>query len=504
MSYKTHITSTRRRGAATPTGLGTGNDLEREQSRHSSRQDSNIEDNEAQLTEVAAPPPAAEDDSKPDGLEKEEQRAKERRTEDGGWKDNEAFLTEAAAPPPADYRGPVQGDDSESARDRRSQLSDSPDAVHEPDLEKEEERTQQPKKSFLNHTELASVSWVIFFSILGTLARLGVEAITTYPYAPFSSTVLWANVGGSFFLGFLLEDRQLFRYSADPKFLSSDDKAETHRQVDKSKKTLPLYIGLATGFCGSFTSFSSFITDAFLALTNALPTASPTSPYHTIPSTTIQHRNGGYSFEAVLAILIIQVAVSVSSLKAGAHLAAGLEHVFPSLPTTFMHRFLDPLSILLGWGCWLGAVLLCIWPVHSSWRYRTNFAMAFAPPGALLRFYLSKSLNSRIPSFPLGTFSVNIFGVVIAGMCYDLQHSRTVIGGVRSSNAVSCAALEGVIMGFCGCTTTVSTWVAELNSLRRRHAWFYGLMSLGVALGFQLVIMGSMGWTIGFDGSCTA
>jgi hypothetical protein len=38
------------------------------------------------------------------------------------------------------------------------------------------------------------------------------------------------------------------------------------------KKTIPLYIGLATGFCGLFTSFSTFIRDVFLALSNEAPT----------------------------------------------------------------------------------------------------------------------------------------------------------------------------------------------------------------------------------------
>ena len=53
--------------------------------------------------------------------------------------------------------------------------------------------------------------------------------------------------------------------------------------------------------------------------------------------------------------------------------------------------------------------------------------------------------------------------------------------------------------GFCGCVTTVSTWVAELGALERRHGWRYGVVSVGVGTGVLVVVMGSVGWTRGFD-----
>ena len=51
---------------------------------------------------------------------------------------------------------------------------------------------------------------------------------------------------------------------ADPKGVTGpsreddDYKAMSKAAAVKHKKTIPLYIGLTTGFCGSFTSFSSF------------------------------------------------------------------------------------------------------------------------------------------------------------------------------------------------------------------------------------------------------
>lgn len=364
----------------------------------------------------------------------------------------------------------------------------------------EEEKPRGQSKTIIAYTELCAISWMIFFSILGTLARLGVQTISVYPYTVFPSPVLWANFGGSLFLGLLLEDRSLFRFAVEV----GSDPETFHHEVDKVKKTLPLYIGLATGFCGSFTSFSTFITDAVFALTNQLPPSATTSPFHSIAQEQVHSRSGGYSFMALIGILIIQSAVSLAALKSGAHLAVALQTVIPALPTNVLHRFLDPISIPLGWGCWIGAVVLCIWPPDDEWRYRVLFAIVFAPPGTLLRFYLSKTLNGRITGFPLGTFVANIFGTIIEGMCMDLQHASSIVADISDFNSPPCAVLQGVMLGFCGCVTTVSTWVGELNGLQRRHAWMYGMISIGVALAFQIVIMGTMIWSVGYTQHCSS
>lgn len=80
-------------------------------------------------------------------------------------------------------------------------------------------------------------------------------------------------------MGFLLEDRQLFSYSANPKFPEKIDMRLITISMT-AKETLPLYICQIMGFCGSFTSFGIFITDGFLALSNLQALPSPVSPYH--------------------------------------------------------------------------------------------------------------------------------------------------------------------------------------------------------------------------------
>ncbi|EME47435.1 hypothetical protein DOTSEDRAFT_114947, partial [Dothistroma septosporum NZE10] len=368
-------------------------------------------------------------------------------------------------------------------------------------------------------TELYTVSYLIFFSILGTLARLAVQWLTFYPGAPVTTPVLWANVGGSYIMGFLSEDQGLFRGKAHEAALSENQSDETRLDkatITKHKKTIPLYIGLATGFCGSFTSFSSFARDFFLAASNILPAPI----YHTYisqagvvgPSQTVS-RNGGYSFEAYIAVILSTLALSLGALIVGAQTAIMLDHVTPAIPTRLARRIIDPLFIFLGWGCWLGAVFLAIFPpdrpggpasrgswANETWRGEVILALVFAPLGALLRFYASLKLNGLVAAFPLGTFAVNMFGTAVEGMCYDIQHVGVgVMDGQIGGGRIGCQILQGIMDGFCGCLTTVSTWVSEINGLKRKHGYLYAVASVGCATGLMIIIMGSVRWSIGFS-----
>lgn len=398
-----------------------------------------------------------------------------------------------------------------------------------------EAKTSTPDPSHTSRvvTELYTLSYLILFSLLGTLARIGLEALTSYPGNPVATSVLWANFGGSLIMGFLSEDGKLFMQhtgaqwdpsSNGPKksyqrnghlqgmsVLGATEKAAANKAHRAIKKTIPLYIGLTTGFCGSFTSFSTFIRDVFLALSNDAPTIISTSK----SSTSIIHRNGGYSFLALLAVIILTLCLSLSALQLGGHIAIATESITPALPVFLTRKVFDRATVIVAIGSWLGAVFLAIWPPDrpggpaadgrmswskETWRGQAVFALVFAPLGTLARFYISLLLNGRVPSFPLGTFTVNVLGTIILGMAWDLQHvplgsARGKVGG----GLVGCQVLQGIQDGFCGCLTTVSTWVLELTGLRRKHAYFYASMSIGIALASLVVIMGSLRWTRGFD-----
>lgn len=465
-----------------------------------SKEDYTLPKDYENLDEITAPSPIESP------LKERKQGYIEDRNASTAWNDN---LNEIAAPSPIEN---PQNEREQGYLEDRDPASPSTD-------EKTDKDATHPRRQRASKlaTEIYTISYLVFFSIMGTLSRLGLQALTFYPGAPIQTGLLWANVGGSLIMGFLSEDRKLFREEwGSPSSLKQaqghdDEKGNPlHRSPSAGqrhagvKKTLPLYIGLATGFCGSFTSFSSFMRDCFFALSNALqvPIAHPsTAP---ISETLNVHRNPGYSFMAVLSVLIITIGLSLGALQLGAHLALGLEPFTPSIPFLFARKFVDRSIVLLAWGCWLGAIFMAIWPpdrpsgpagkvswAQETWRSQALFALVFAPLGCLLRFYASLHLNGRIKSFPLGTFAVNIFGTMMEAIFLDLQ--RVPIGGM-----VGCQVLQGMSDGFCGCLTTVSTWVVELKGLRLRHAYFYGLMSVGVALGLMVIIVGSLQWTDGF------
>ena len=154
--------------------------------------------------------------------------------------------------------------------------------------------------------------------------------------------------------------------------------------------------------------------------------------------------------------------------------------------------FFDRVVLILAWGGWVGSILLSIMPPDLNWRGKVIFALVFSPVGCLARFYLALYLNGRLSSFPLGTFLANILGTAVLGMSWDIAHSASV------GSIVGCQVLQGIEDGFCGCITTISTWVAELNSLRRFHSYIYGTASVLVSLVMLVAIMGGLRWTDGF------
>lgn len=396
---------------------------------------------------------------------------------------------------------------------------------------------QRPSRLLI---ELYTICYLVIFSILGTLARLGLSSLTFYPRAPIQMGVLWANFTGCLVMGFLTEDRRLFRKEwglltggeREITFKPRDEEDEERqgrtsesiadgatrkkKQYDQVKKTIPIYVGFTTGFCGSLTSFSSFIRDAFFALSNSAPVPTSTNASTPVGLNVTDSQNGGYNFMSLIAVLLVTVILSLGALHFGAHLANALQSFTPNISYPFCRNLLDKMAVFLACGMWIAAILIAVWPPdrpdsstasptttwsQETWRGKALFAIVFAPPGCLLRFYASIHLNGRVAAFPLGTFIVNVLGTALLGMLLDLQHAplnnsmpRDVIGGGQ----VGCQVLQGAMDGFCGCLTTVSTWVVELKGLRRRQSYIYGGLSIGSALALLVVVMGSLKWTHGF------
>ncbi|KAF8469224.1 CrcB-like protein-domain-containing protein [Kalaharituber pfeilii] len=417
---------------------------------------------------------------------------------------------DASAFPPAStvidgtiYRGINELEAPPPAQDLRVEhlqphLEDSQSAASLPPYGK-------PLKSKL-YLQLTTNCWLIFFSIWGTLARLGFTGITRYPGAVISggqsggSGVIWANFTGCVVIGFLIEDLKLFGLRKTGKEFERDINTvptlnDPEPQVNMilrspviDKSSTPLYVGLTTGFCGSFTSFSSFMLQSFLYLSNTLPSYT--------------HSQKGFAILSFLGYIVVTVALSMSGLQFGAHLAMATQDHFPSIPN-WLIRALDRTALFWAIGIWAGSIVMAAFV--EKWRGEALFACVFSPLGVLGRYWASKFLNPRTKQFPLGTFWVNIVGTIVlaAVTVGEYSHDWSKVYG----DSLGCQLLTGVGDGFCGCLTTVSTWAVELRTLRRRHSYIYAFATLAAGTIIMTVILGSYAWSHSglnpsYHGSC--
>ncbi len=138
----------------------------------------------------------------------------------------------------------------------------------------------------------------------------------------------------------------------------------------KQSIPVPLHIGLTTGFCGSLTSFSSYMLEVFFAASDDPPfpsysnlpanpsmsTASSSStstspsipfPLSTHPSLPAPTSSPGYRIISVLTLLVLTPALCICALEVGRHLALGFFHLkaitgrmHPArlLPSSFLRR----------------------------------------------------------------------------------------------------------------------------------------------------------------------
>lgn len=344
------------------------------------------------------------------------------------------------------------------------------------DQQPEKAPPQSENKPFLRvppllHTLLNIINGAIW----GVLARKGLMVLTTYT-GTYLGGVVWANFAACVVMGMFV--------ALEKTWLNLTAKDPSGKSIFPAKGSIPLYAGVTTGFCGSCSSFSTFILESFNKAADTLPHK-------------YKYPNGAYGIMEAFAVILTQLSISVAGYFVGRHLTKAIEKYSLPLSGRF-YKLLDTASCLLGIAAYIVIIVLIPTISRGSWRLWT-FLVLFAPWGALARFYLSKYLNSLRKNFPLGTFAANTIG------CLLLAIFTLIARGKRpgnkaitiNTNVIGCHVLTGLDDGLCGALTTVSTFVVELTALETLHSYIYGFTSVVVGFIIMILLLGSYNWAVG-------
>ncbi|CAF3363771.1 unnamed protein product [Rotaria sp. Silwood1] len=277
---------------------------------------------------------------------------------------------------------------------------------------------------------LSSIMPIILFSYIGVLIRLGL-AFLGNDQAPLSAA-FWPNFIGCFIMGFVVEQ-----------------KIHIHTHFTQ------LYIGLTTGLCGSITTFSGVMYNSCIALFG--------------PSSHLTYAISNYLavivsvFSASFIGFIIGRHASIFILPSSSKVTKEIQYLNESVQI-WLFPILIFISIPL-------LVLLAVFLPFGQYTYFI-YSVIFAPFGSLTRYILSIVFNTN-SNFPLGTLLANIIGSYIyLGMVAIKEYALV-------SSPLVKQLIISIIQGYCGCLTTVSTFILELDTIKkRRYIYAYGIITV--------------------------
>jgi fluoride exporter len=190
------------------------------------------------------------------------------------------------------------------------------------------------------------------------------------------------------------------------------------------------------------------------------------------------------------------LSISLASLFLGIHIGTTLLPVIPKLrpPSRATQYVVLIISVLV-----YGATFPAYFCMSASFRHQATAALLFSFPGTLTRYALSILLNPRFKLLPVGTLVINEFGTALLAMLRALQGLQPPV------SAGPCSILQGLDDGYCGCLTTISTFIAEMRMLGSRRGLLYGVISTVGGQVLMVLILGSAVWTgrVSAQISCT-
>lgn len=368
-----------------------------------------------------------------------------------------------------------------------------------------------------------------FFGIAGFLARVGIIRLTAHQ-GLFGGGVIWANCAGCFIMGYLVGHvfvaaGPIQTSAAAPSSQTGTGAPELkppfgdgRRAEVPAKSEIPLYVGLTTGFCGTFTSLSSAQLELFEIAASTTATIAGGTERGAYGGD-FAFPNAGYGVPAGLAYAIITCSVSIASFQAGRHLAAA-PYIKALTLTPRGLLFVELVLSALGAAAWIivfvlaivsgvttsvtttsgdGVLLTSSSALSPAARYWA-LGMVFSPVAVYTRYWVSRLLNPTFPrKFPLGTFACNMLATLVLAVLAVLQYGAPIT--VLMAGGISCQVISALADGFCATLSTVSTLVSELHSLRLKYSYIYGLSSVFGPFCLMVLIFGSYIWTNSYHAS---
>lgn len=345
----------------------------------------------------------------------------------------------------------------------------------------------------------ATGALVAFASLWGTLTRLGLSGLNTYDGQSIAP-IIWAQAVGCLVMGWMTYPR---------------NKATMERWYK------PAFTMVTTGYCGSTTSYSTWVFGVFQAFSNNLH-YNRHGLHNVMDALTQTAATIGMSFAGFWAGRTLGGLVRLAYLEEALSHITRRSHSIPRVDTsstleqgekTQRTRYLHLASVALGTAFWIGAILLCA--LYSPFR-KVSFTLVLSPLGALVRWQLAK-LNKPLGQAPLvwysprgwpvGTLTANLVAITILCVVYTAQYVGYETGpasrGAYTANA--CDALYAVQNGFCGTLSTISTLIVELSLMRPPRAAFAHLFfSWAMGILISILLVGAPWWAIGMQGGCAA
>ncbi|ESL11189.1 hypothetical protein TRSC58_01070 [Trypanosoma rangeli SC58] len=309
-----------------------------------------------------------------------------------------------------------------------------------------------PLKSILDDERVAHVAAAIgvaCWSIAGTALRLEIGRcllrhgfLTTY-------TTFGANCVGCFLMGFI----------------------EATANIQTQSRRFPwIFRSLLAGFCGSLTTFSSWMLDTVGRDTAALAFGELLSGL-TIPFVFLLWGHDTVSMLRAVTGSTRGRRVSLSTSLAGGHSCRQLHLAnIVFLALSVVMAVVIPIAVEVA----VSRGLLDVSLIDRR-------SVIFAPLGAVPRYVLGHLLNGtgRFWRLPVGTFTANLIAVLLMGITdYYFRHEGNVWCKI-------------VMNGLCGSLSTVSSFINEIVAMyslgHRRSAYIYAAASVAVSAAIMAV-----------------